>query len=171
VFAKPGNAAATVSWQLPSDTMNVTGFEIVRQPGGALPAVPASARSFRDTGLTNGASYTYSVRTLSTHGSSPAVAAAAPVIPATVPARPRAVSAQVGRGSVTVTWRRAKPRGRAIVAYRLVWGAHTLKVGRHVRTATLTGLPKGRELRVAVRAKNAMGWGKPDHTRYVRTRR
>lgn len=169
VSAKPGNAKATVSWQLAS-TPGVTGFEIVRKPGGALFPVPASARSFRDTGLTNGTSYRYTVRTLSTDGSSPAVAAA-PVTPATVPSRPRIASAGAGRGSVTVTWKKAKARGRAVVAYRLSWGTRTLRVGPGVRKATLTGLPKGREVRVAVRAKNKIGWSRPGYTRRVTTRR
>ena len=88
-----------------------------------------------------------------------------------VPTRPRIVSAKAGRGSVSVTWRRAKPRGRAVTAYQLVWGTRTLKVGPEVRTARLARLPKGRELRVAVRARNAVGWGKPDYTRYLMTRR
>jgi hypothetical protein len=170
VAAKGGNAQALVSWQLPATTADVTGFEIVRSPGGVLPVVPATERSFHDTGLSNGTSYTYTVRTLSSGVPSVAVAAP-PVTPATVPSRPRIVSATTGQGSVTVTWRKARARGRAVTAYQLVWGTKTLKVGPQIRKATLAGLPKGRQLRVGVRARNAIGWGKPDYTRSLTTRR
>jgi hypothetical protein len=57
------------------------------------------------------------------------------------------------------------------VAYQVSWGTKTLRVGPGVRTATLTDLPRGRELRVAVRARNALGWGKAGYTRQVTTRR
>jgi hypothetical protein len=169
VSARPGNASATVSWQL-SSTNNVTGFEIVRRPGAAQFTVPATARFLRDTGLSNGTRYRYTVRTLSADGSSPAVAAA-PVTPATVPSRPRIASADAGQGSVTVRWLKANARGRPVVAYQVSWGTKTLRVGPGVRTATLTDLPRGRELRVAVRARNALGWGKAGYTRQVTTRR
>jgi hypothetical protein len=38
------------------------------------------------------------------------------------------------------------------------------------RKATLTGLPRRTKLRVAVRARNAMGWSAPAYTPYVRTK-
>ena len=44
VTATPGNASATVSWQLPTTDANVTGFEVTRQPGGATtPSRPRPA--------------------------------------------------------------------------------------------------------------------------------
>ena len=59
VSATAGNASATVTWQLPATQADVTGFEVTRQPGQTF-TLPATARSFEDTGLTNGTSYTYS---------------------------------------------------------------------------------------------------------------
>ncbi len=169
VTATPGNAEATVSWQLPATDANVTGFEIVRQPGAVVLSAPAAARSFRNSGLVNGQSYTYSVRTLSPDGSSAAVAAP-PVVPATVPAAPLITAATAGRGSVTLTWKKPSDQGRAISGYRLVSGTKSLAVGASVLKATLTGLARGANVTVGVQARNVLGYG-PVTWRTIKTLR
>ena len=173
VTATPGNAAATVSWTLPTTDANVTGFEVTRQPGGATYTVPATARSYTNTGLANGTSYTYSVKTLSPDGNSSAVAAPAvvPKAPVTVPAAPAITATSVGSGSVTVTWTAPASGGSPITGYQLLSGTKTLSVGATVRKATLTGLAKNAKVRVGVRAKNAVGWGPQAYTAYVTTKR
>ena len=132
--------------------------------------MPATARSYRDTGLVNGQSYTHSVRTLSPNGSSAAVAAA-PVVPATVPSTPKITATTPGRGSITVTWTKPSDQGRAISAFELRSGTTVRSVGPTVRKATLSGLAKGKKLRVGVRARNAIGWGQMGLSPYVTTRR
>jgi hypothetical protein len=158
VRATAGKAQATVSWQLPTTDANVTGFEVLRQPGAVRRSAPSTARSFRDPGLVNGRSYTYSVRALSPHGWSVAVAAPS-VIPATVPSAPAVSAATTGRGSVTLTWRKPKGQGRAITGYKLVSGTKSLLVSPSVLKATLTGLARGKNVRVGVQARNALGYG------------
>jgi hypothetical protein len=169
VAATAGNAAAAVSWQLPASDVNVTGFEVTRQPGSTV-TVPASARSFSDTGLVNGTSYTYSVRALSPEGNSPAVTAPA-VVPGTVPSPPTITATSVGSGSVTVTWKAPANGGRAITGYQLLSGTKTLSVGATTLKATLSGLAKNTKLRVGVRAKNALGYGNQAFTAYVTTKK
>jgi Fibronectin type III domain len=170
VSASAGNASASVRWDLPTTNADVTGFEVTRQPGSTV-TLPDTARSFDDTGLTNGTSYTYTVRTLSPGGNSEAVAAPA-VVPATVPSPPTITATSVGSGSVTVTWKApASNGGRPLTAYQLLSGTRTLIVGPSTLKATLTGLPKNTRLRVGVRAQNAVGWGNQAFTPYVTTKR
>ena len=163
-----GNREATVAWDLPATSANVSGFSVTRQPGGQTFTVPATARSYRDTGLVNGQSYTYSVRTLSPDGSSAAIASP-PVVPATVPATPKITSTTPGSGSVTVSWTKPSDQGRAITAFELRSGTTVRLVGPTVLKATLSGLPKGKKLRVGVRARNAIGWGQMGLSPYVTT--
>ena len=170
VSATAGNASATVSWQLPATQADVTGFEVTREPGTTI-TLPATARSFNDTGLTNGTSYTYSVRAMSPDGNSQAVAAP-PVVPATVPSPPIITSTATGSGSVTVTWKAPTSNGGSpITGYQLLSGTKTLTVGAGTFKATLTGLPKNTTVRVGVRAKNVVGWGNQAFTPYVKTKR
>ena len=175
VAATPGNASANVSWQLPTTDANVTGFELTRQPGAVTTTLPATARSYTATGLSNGTSYTYSVRALSPDGNSaavsaPAVVPTAPAPPATAPAAPKITATTVGAGSVTVTWTAPATGGSAISGYQLVSGTKTLSVGATVRKATLTGLARNAKVRVGVRAKNAVGWGAYGYSSYVTTK-
>ena len=162
-----------MSWQLPSSEANVTGFEVTRQPGAVTTTLPATARSHTATGLTNGTSYTYSVKALSPDGNSAAVAAPAvvPKAPATAPAAPKITATSVGSGSVTVTWTAPSTGGSAITGYQLLSGTKTLSVGPTVRKATLSGLAKGAKVRVGVRAQNAVGWSPQAYTAYVTTKR
>jgi hypothetical protein len=164
-----GNGTATVGWELPSTAANVTGFEVVRQPGGVTSIVDAAARNFMDSGLINGTAYSYTVRTLSSDGDSAAVTAPS-VTPATVPSAPTIVSTSSAKGSVTVTWKKPADNGRQILGYQLSSGTKTLDVGPAALKATLSGLPKG-TTRVGIRARNEMGWSTYAYTPYVRTRR
>jgi hypothetical protein len=170
VAATRGNASATVTWDLPETTAEVTGFEISRSPGEEPHVVPADARSYRATGLTNGTSYVFSVRAMTADGWSGAVSAPA-VVPATVPLQPRIGSAKAGKRSITVAWSRPDGRGSAITGYRLVCKGRVLDVGPGKRKATISGLPAGKRLRVGIRARNAVGWSATAYTKYVTTRR
>jgi hypothetical protein len=168
VTATPGDRSATVSWDMPDSGAEVTGFEVVRS-GGVAQRVDAMARSFTDTGLVNGTSYTYSVRALGTDGDSAAVSSA-PVVPATVPGAPRIASTTAGTGAVTVAWGAPGSNGRPILGYQLSHGSNVKNVSASTRKATLSGLPRRTWLRVAVRARNEMGWSAYAYTPYVRTR-
>lgn len=168
VTATPGDRSATLGWGLPASGAEVTGFE-VRRDGGLPVRVAADARSLTDTGLVNGTSYTYSVRALASGGDSAWVSSAA-VVPATVPGAPTIASTTAGAGAVTVAWRAPAANGRPILGYELSSSGRVLSVGASTLRATLSGLPRRTTLRVAVRARNAMGWGPSASTPYVRTK-
>ncbi|WP_081682793.1 fibronectin type III domain-containing protein [Marmoricola sp. URHB0036] len=173
VTATAGNAAATLAWQLPTTDADITGFEVTRQPGAVTTTVGPTARSYAATALTNGTSYTFSVKTLSPDGSSAAVPAPAvvPKAPVTVPSAPTITATTPGSGSITVTWTAPATGGSAITGYQLLNGTKTLSVGPTVRKATLTGLPKNTKTRVVVRAKNAVGWSAYAYSPYVTTKK
>ena len=71
---------------------------------------------------------------------------------------------------MTVTWRAPDDNGRPILGYELSSRGDVLTVGASTLKATLRGLPRRATLRVAVRARNAIGWGPYAYTPYVRTK-
>ncbi|MCW2762631.1 MAG: hypothetical protein JWR85_2832 [Marmoricola sp.] len=170
VAARAGNASATVSWQAPSPSTWVTGYAVTRQPGAVRTTASASARSLKVGGLKNGTRYTFSVRTLSTVASSAAVAAQ-PVVPATVPAQPRIRATAAGKRSVAVSWSPAAARGRAVNAYLVTAGARSVIVKPRALRALITGLRPKARVRVAVRARNSVGWGAVAWSPVVKVRR
>lgn len=168
VTAARGDRSATVSWELSESTTPVTGVQVTRMPGDVVTRLPGGARSHRDTGLANGARYTYTVRALTATDASPAVAAP-PVVPAGVPKGPRIASVRAKGRTITLAWRAAVDNGSTVTGYRLVCAGRTLTVAPGQRRATFTGLPPGRRLRVTLSARNDVGWGRAVRSAYVRT--
>ena len=125
VTAVAGDKSATVSWGLPTGG-EVSGIEVARN-GGTPVRLDASARSFTDTGLTNGSSYAWSVRALGPGGDSPWVTSAT-VVPAGVPGAPTIRSTSAGSGSVTVAWSAPSANGRPILGYELSSSGKVLNV-------------------------------------------
>jgi len=81
VSAVPGWGAATVRWSAPADGGSpITGYEVSVLSGGTVVAsasVGPDVRSHTFGGLTNGTTYTLSVRAVNARGTSPAAAATA----------------------------------------------------------------------------------------------
>jgi hypothetical protein len=95
-----------------------------------------------------------------------------PAQTAAKPSRPAISSVTPGHRRVTVTWRKpADNGGRPVTRYRLVCGTKTLLIGAATTRATIAGLPARRKVRVAISARNAVGWSAVTHSRYVTTRR
>lgn len=85
VAATAGNAAASTSWTAPwsSGGSPITSYTVTASPGGATATVSGSApaTSAIVTGLTNGTSYTFTVRATTAAGTSPASAPSNAVVP------------------------------------------------------------------------------------------
>ena len=169
VTVERGDGRATVRWGLADSDVAATGFRVTRLPDGEPQVVGPDVRSYDDTGLVNGETYSYEVRALTASGPSAAVASpefVAAGVPV-VPARPKATP---GKRKVTVTWVAADPRGSAVTAYRLTVLGRTVDVGPDALRKTIRGLPAKKRLRVGVRARNEVGWGPVVFTKFVRTR-
>ncbi|WP_438444182.1 polysaccharide lyase family 8 super-sandwich domain-containing protein [Gorillibacterium sp. sgz5001074] len=81
VVATTGNGQATVTFDPPAGTGGsaVTGYQVIASPGGRM--VTGTANSVTMTGLSNGTTYTFTVKAMNRAGSSQASAASNAVTP------------------------------------------------------------------------------------------
>lgn len=159
VSATAGSGQAVVSWNPSSENgSTVTGYEVQRSGGGVI-SVGAGATSANVTGLTNGQSYTFTVRATSVAGPSGWSSPSGPVVPSSVPSAPATPSASVSGTSAKITYSAPGSGGSAITGYEL-----SSDVANGVRTDagspyTWSGLLAGTAHRFRVRACNANGCG------------
>ena len=80
-WARARPQSAQVSWSVgPSEARGLTGYQVTVNPGGRVISVPKSSKpdsSIIVSGLTNAVKYTFTVKSLSAVGSSPAASATA----------------------------------------------------------------------------------------------
>ncbi len=120
--APSGNGLATVSWTAArtNPAFPVTGYIVTPLLGGAVAQTPttfnSAATSEVVTGLTNGASYTFTVAAFNVNGSGPASAIAA-LTTIGAPGTPTAVSATPADGQALVSWTAPPSNGLAITGY------------------------------------------------------
>jgi hypothetical protein len=173
--ATAGNGSATVRWTAPTGAgaPAVTGYEITATPATGAPIVKSgyagSVTSGTFTGLTNGTSYTFTVRAVNDFGAGAASAASNAVVPtgtvaAVAPGAPTIGTATVATQRATVAWAApttgGAPTGYVVQARNAagtVLGSATL--ASTARTGTVGGLPDGTTLTLRVQATNAAGPG------------
>ncbi len=101
--AAPGNMQVTLSW---APVAGVTGYKIYRSTTGTFDATvfaSTSSTTYKNTGLTNGTTYFYTVAAYGTGGIGPQ---ATPVsaVPTAPPAAPTGLGATAADKVVTLTW-------------------------------------------------------------------
>lgn len=104
VTANPGDASATVTWVQPasSGTFPITSYQATVSPGGQSCLVTAPTLTCTITGLTNGTTYTATVRALNGAGWSPNSTPSAAFTPQAPPPPPTPTIAITGtRGDVS----------------------------------------------------------------------
>jgi hypothetical protein len=124
LVAIPGNLTVGLSWTAPANNggATITGYNVQRN-GVFLSNVPGV--TYSDGTVTNGTSYTYTVRAVNSVGSSvdSNTVSATPTAPATAPSAPTGLTAVAGNGSVNLSWNApTNTGGSAITDYEIFRG-------------------------------------------------
>ena len=125
VTANAGDATATVTWQAPASpgSSAITAYQVTSAPGGGTCLASAPALTCEVTGLTNGTTYTFTVRARNETGWSEASAPSNAVTP-TAPVDP----------AIVITGFRANDgKGRRIVVDGSTTGMSGMSVTPHFR--------------------------------------
>ncbi|MEV4525440.1 fibronectin type III domain-containing protein [Streptosporangium sp. NPDC049304] len=168
--ATAGTTSATVSWTAPaSNGRAITGYVVTPTRNGVAQtpvSFDASATTRTLTGLTAGATYTFTVTAVNAVGTGPASPASNAVVPYDVPGRPTITAATAGTSSANLTWTAPAANGSTISSY--VVTPYVAGVAQPTRTfpstattQSVTGLTPGTSYTFTVTAVNAAGPGTP----------
>ena len=160
--ATAGNGQVALTWTAPSSDGGspVTGYTATASPGGTTCSVGGSTLGCTITGLTNGTTYSFTVRATNAVGTGPASAPAS-VTPGTLPGAPTGLTATAGNGQVALAWTAPSSTGGSPITGYTVTGTPggSCSVGGSTLGCTITGLTNGTTYSFTVRATNAVGTG------------
>lgn len=163
VRAEAGDASVTVSWTAPFPAPG--GYELQYRVSDSetwqpVPPTPVSGTSTTVSGLANGTTYVFQVRSVRGSASSP-YAASNPATPAStwaVPAAPTTLNAVPGNGLAVMYW--SAPASNPATSYEVAFSLDNSTWSTPVRTHstalnyTLTGLTNGASYSLRVRTIN-----------------
>ena len=172
VVATAGDGQATVTWTAPASDGGaaITQYKVASQPGTASATVAGTETTATVTGLTNGVTYTFTVKATNADGfTSVASAKSPPVVvgggtPPTKPDAPTGVVATAGDSMASVSWTPpANDGGAAIDSYIVASqpGSTTVTVDGATTSADFPGLANGTAYTFTVRAVNTVGRSLP----------
>ncbi|MEU8083038.1 putative Ig domain-containing protein [Micromonospora sp. NPDC049101] len=168
--ATAGLANATVNWTAPASNGSPITSYIVTPVRNGVAQTPitydASTTSRVISGLTVGASYTFTVAAVNSIGTSATSPASNAVVPYAVPGAPTITAASAGDSSATLTWTAPNANSSPITSYVItpyIGGvAQTPQTfASAATTQTVTGLTPGTAYTFTVTARNAGGAGPP----------
>ena len=151
----PGNGQVAISWTAPAaNGAAITNYEVF-QNGVSIGTT--TSLSMTKTGLSNGTSYSYTVRAYNAAGWG-ATSASTGGIPRTVPSAPNAPSVMPGNGQVTISWAAPAANGAAITNYEVFQNGVSIGMTTSL-SMVKSSLSNGTNYSYTVRAYNAVGWG------------
>ncbi|MCX6795619.1 MAG: fibronectin type III domain-containing protein [Candidatus Falkowbacteria bacterium] len=141
VSAIRGNSQATISFTAPVSNgySPIISYTITSSPGGFSTTTSASTTSGIITGLTNGTSYTFTVKAHNAMGDSLNSTSSSSITPATIPSAPTAILATRGDGQALVSFAAANDGGSPIISYLIT----SVSGGFSTTTATTSGIVVG----------------------------
>jgi hypothetical protein len=162
--ASSGNGSATVNWTAArtNPAFPVTGYIVTPLLGGvAQTPTTFNSAATREvvTGLTNGASYTFTVAAFNVNGFGPASAPSGPITIG-APGTPTGVSATPADGQAVVSWTAPVSNGLTITGYTVTPFISGVAQAPRVfnsaaTTETVTGLTNGTTVTFKVAARTA----------------
>ncbi|MEV4495768.1 putative Ig domain-containing protein [Micromonospora arborensis] len=168
--ATAGLASATVNWTAPaSNGSPITSYVVtpIRNGVAQTPITYDTSTTSRViSGLTVGATYTFTVAAINSIGTSATSPASNAVVPYAVPGAPTITAASAGDSSARLTWTAPSTGGSPITSYVItpyIGGvAQTPQTfASAATTQTVTGLTPGTAYTFTVTARNAGGAGPP----------
>ncbi len=167
VTAVAGDAQATVSFAAPASDGGsaITGYTVTSVQDPTKACSPVSGTSCVVTGLTNGTSYTFTVRATNANGTGAASSASSGVTPAVAlfaPGAPTSVTATAGDARATVSFTAPSSDGGSVITGYTVTSVEDPTKGCAPVTGTscvVTGLANGTSYTFTVTATNAIGTG------------
>ncbi|MEU5692378.1 fibronectin type III domain-containing protein [Actinosynnema sp. NPDC020468] len=169
--ATAGITSATVTWTAPAANGSpITGYTVTPYRDGVAQTpvtYSGTATSQTLTGLTAGATYTFTVAATNAYGTSAAGAKSNAVVPYTVPTAPTITAASAGDSAATLTWSAPSSNGgSAITGYVVTPYVNGVAQAPQTfsgttTTQTITGLTPGTAYTFTVAAQNAAGTGPP----------
>jgi hypothetical protein len=163
--AAPGDSQATISFTPGANNRAlITNYEYSLDGGPYTALSPAATDSpITITGLTNGTSYSITLKAINSEGSSVAASdavEATPVAAATAPDAPTGLSATPGDGQATISFTPGADNGAAIANYEysLDGGSYTpLSPASAGSPITIVGLTNGTPYSITLKAINSEG--------------
>ncbi|MCX6720204.1 MAG: fibronectin type III domain-containing protein [Candidatus Staskawiczbacteria bacterium] len=167
--ARGGSQTIAVSFSAPSDGGSaITGYTVYNSVDGST--WTGTTSPINATGLTNGTSYTFTVKATNGVGQGPASDASSSITPATVPGAPTITSAvRGGSQEIVLNWSVPSDGGSTITDYMIDFKLHsdsdwtnfphTPASTATTTTVTGVGLVNGSEYDFRVKAQNGVDWG------------
>jgi large repetitive protein len=159
VTATADNATATVSFVAPDDDGGypITSYTVVSNPGGRTATGASSPITV--TGLTNGTTYTFTVRAINTTGTGSASSPSAAVMPVGPPDAPTGVTGAAGNQKVTISFTAPNNNGAPIINYTVTSSPENITAIGTSSPIIVTDLTNGLTYTFTVTATNEVGVG------------
>jgi uncharacterized repeat protein (TIGR03803 family) len=160
VEAKAWNARATVAFNAPASDGGapISSYVVISSPEGIIAHGTTSPITVK--GLTNGRTYTFTVKAKNSKGFGPASTPSNSVTPVGRPGAPTGVKAKAGNARATVTFTPpASDGGAPITSYTVISKPGGIAKRGSASPITVKGLTNGTAYTFTVKAKNSSGLG------------